>query len=202
MFSRFAPIIVALVASISPFASAVAVPAGFTSVAANLSSLAATSKFVIASKQFGTQLNVAYNQTGNGAAVILYPASFAASVNQQWLLNNVNIASPTEYTIQSVSSQTFLTWPGEGSSVISWDSPTVVDSTCYPTFTVTQITPGVNEYSIVENTKGGILTAWAQWVEGTVSGIATFQLSADLGSALVLCLSRGFDRSALLLGKL
>ncbi|KAF7369857.1 hypothetical protein MSAN_00614700 [Mycena sanguinolenta] len=181
----FAPLTAALLASILPFASAIVVPHGFTSVtAADLSSLAATSKFVIASQQFGTELNVAYNATGNGAPVILYTPTTATAINQQWILNNV-VGSPTEYTIQSVSSQTFLSFPGDSTSTISYDGQTIIDSTCYPTFTIQQLTPGVNGYRITENTFGGILTAWAQYTEGKSVGMATFQRSADLGSAQV-----------------
>ncbi|KAJ6494272.1 hypothetical protein C8R45DRAFT_1212323 [Mycena sanguinolenta] len=181
----FAPVSLALAASILSFASALVVPDGFTTVtAANLSSLAATSKFVITSQQFGTQLNVGYNATGNGAAVILYTPSTATAINQQWILNNV-VGSPTEYTIQSVSSQTFLSFPGDSASTISYNGQTIVDSTCYPTFTIQQLTPGVNGYRITENTFGGILTAWAQYTEGKSIGMATFQVSADLGAAQV-----------------
>ncbi|KAJ7235722.1 hypothetical protein B0H12DRAFT_1075994 [Mycena haematopus] len=185
----FFPSVVAFVVSIFPFASGLAVRPGFTSVTtAKLSSLAATSKFVFASKQFGTELNVGYNATGNGAAVILYTPSGATAINQQWLLNNV-VGSPTEYTIQSVSAQSFLSFPGAGASTISYNGQTIVDSTCYPTFTIEQVTPGVNGYRITENTFGGILTAWAQYVEGTSIGMATFQVTGDLGAAQVWTIS-------------
>ncbi|KAJ7248704.1 hypothetical protein C8J57DRAFT_1240122 [Mycena rebaudengoi] len=181
----FAPILVALVASILPIASAIAVPTGYKSViAANLSSLAATSNFVIASAKFGTELNVGYAVTGNGNAVILYTASTAQATNQQWILNNV-IGSPTEYTIESAEAPTFLSFPGAGSSTVSYNGQTIVDSTCYPTFTIRQLTPGQNGYSITENMFGGILTAWGQYVEGGSIGMATFQRSADLGAAQV-----------------
>ncbi|KAJ7876412.1 hypothetical protein B0H13DRAFT_2347633 [Mycena leptocephala] len=137
---------VALIASILPLAAALAVPNGYTSVTtANVSSLAATSRFVIASAQFGTELNIGYSNTSNGNAVILYGAGAAQSTNQQWILNNV-IGSPTEYTIQSAEAPAFLSFPGAGSSALSFNGQTVVDDTCYPTFTIRQYTPGVNGY--------------------------------------------------------
>ncbi|KAJ7145572.1 hypothetical protein C8R44DRAFT_863447 [Mycena epipterygia] len=181
----FASSLVALVASILPLASALAVPKGYKNVTtADISSLAATSNFVIASQQFGTELNVGYASTGDGSAVILYTAQTADATNQQWTLNNV-VGSPTEYTIESAEASTFLSFPGAGSSTLSWNGQTIVDSTCYPTYTIQQLTPGVNGYRITENTFGGILTAWAQYVEGTSIGMATFQRSADLGTAQV-----------------
>jgi hypothetical protein len=80
----FAPSVVALVASILPLAAALAVPSGYTSVTvADLSPLAATSNFLIASERFGTELNIGYNVTGNGNAVILYTAQAAQATNQQ-----------------------------------------------------------------------------------------------------------------------
>ncbi|KAJ7698206.1 hypothetical protein B0H16DRAFT_1749776 [Mycena metata] len=178
----FASISLALAASIFSFASALVVPDGFTSVtAANLSSLAATSKFVIASQLFGTQLNPPHPLT-NRRVHSPSPASILTAI--QWILNNV-VGSPTEYTIQSISSQTFLSFPGDSASTISYNGQTIIDSTCYPTFTIQQLTPGVNGYRITENTFGGILTAWAQYTEGTSIGMATFQVSADLGAAQV-----------------
>ncbi|KAJ7775540.1 hypothetical protein B0H16DRAFT_1684424 [Mycena metata] len=171
--------------SIFPLANALTVAAGYKSVVTdNLSSLATTSKFLIASKQFGTELNIGYSVTGDGSAVILYTAETGEAPNQQWILNNV-IGSPTQYTIESAIAPTFLSFPGAGASTTSWNGQTIVDATCYPTYTIQQVTPGENAYSITENTFGGILTAWAQYTEGVSIGMATFQRSADLGAAQV-----------------
>ncbi|KAJ7655981.1 hypothetical protein DFH06DRAFT_1199885 [Mycena polygramma] len=181
----FAASLIALAGSLLPLASALAVPEGFKSVTtADLSSFAASTKFLIASEKFNTQLNIGYNVTGDGNAVILYTPTTAASPNQQWLLNNI-VGSPTEYTIESAEASTFLSFPGARASTLSYNGQTIVDSTCYPTYTIQQLAPGANQYKITENTFGGILTAWAQYTEGTSIGMATFQRSADLGTAQV-----------------
>ncbi|KAJ7864989.1 hypothetical protein B0H14DRAFT_2734976 [Mycena olivaceomarginata] len=182
---------VALIASILPLSAALAVPTGYTSVTtANISSLAVTSRFVIASAQFGTELNIGYADTGNGNAVILYAAEAAQATNQQWILNNV-IGSPTEYTIQSAEAPTFLSFPGAGSSTVSWNGQTIVDDTCYPTYTIRQYTPGVNGYLITENMFGAYLTAWPQYTETKSIGMATFQRTADLAYAQIWYLYAG-----------
>ncbi|KAJ7900877.1 hypothetical protein B0H13DRAFT_1883176 [Mycena leptocephala] len=188
----FTPKLLAVAASILPLAYALAVPSGYTSVAtANLSALAATSNFLIASERFGTELNIAYGLTGDGETVILYGTVAAQANNQQWILNNV-VGSPTEYTIESAEAQTFLSFPGARSTTqtTSWNGQTIVDSTCYPTFTIQQVTPGQNGYMI--------LTAWASYVEGATIGMATFQRSEDLAAAQVWMLYAG--RSSLALG--
>ncbi|KAJ6458577.1 hypothetical protein C8R47DRAFT_1328204 [Mycena vitilis] len=79
----------------------------------------------------------------------------------------------------------FLSFPGARASTLSYNGQTIVDSTSYPTYTIQQLAPGANQYKIAENTFGGILTAWAQYTEGTSIGMATFQRSADLGTAQV-----------------
>ncbi|KAJ7461395.1 hypothetical protein B0H11DRAFT_2056987 [Mycena galericulata] len=183
----FAPCLIALVVSILPLASALSVPSGYKNVTTDdLSSLAATSNFIISSAKFGTQLNIGYAVTGNGNAVILYTAETADAINQQWILNNV-VGSPSQYTIESAEAPTFLSFPGASASPFtqSYNGQTIVDSTCYPTFTIQQLTAGENGYKITENSFGGILTAWAQYVEGSSIGMATYQLSADLGTAQV-----------------
>ncbi|KAJ7027326.1 hypothetical protein C8F04DRAFT_1399526 [Mycena alexandri] len=179
-------LLVAFAASILPLATSLTVATGYKSVTTtdDLSSLATTSNFLIASKQFGTELNVGYNVTGDGNAVILYTPSANKATNQQWILTNV-IGSPTQYTIASADAPTFLSFPGAAASTISYNGQTIVDATCYPTYTIQQVTPGENGYRITENTFGGILTAWAQYVETSSIGMATFQRSADLGAAQV-----------------
>ncbi|KAJ7732145.1 hypothetical protein B0H16DRAFT_1582087 [Mycena metata] len=179
------PLLAALAAAMLPLATVLAVPTGFTNVATgDLSSLATTSNFVIASKQFGTELNIGSNITTEGNAVILYTPTTAGSPNQQWILTNV-VGSPTEYTIQSADAPTFLSFPGAVVSGTSFNGQTVVDPICYPTYTIKQLTPGVNGYIITENMFGATLTAWAQYVETKTVGMATFQRTVDLGNAQV-----------------
>ncbi|KAJ7648343.1 hypothetical protein DFH06DRAFT_1209992 [Mycena polygramma] len=92
----FSTSVLALVGSLLPLA-ALALPSGFKSVTtADLSSLSTTSKFLIASEKFNTQLNIAGNRIGDGNAVIMYTPNTASSPNQQWFLNNV-VGSPNEY---------------------------------------------------------------------------------------------------------
>ncbi|KAJ7439011.1 hypothetical protein B0H11DRAFT_2254134 [Mycena galericulata] len=182
--SRIA-LLVALAASILPFASTLTVPTAYKSVSTDeLSSLAATSNFVIASQQFGTALNIQGAVTGDGDAVILYSNAFDGSINQQWILNNV-AGSSNQYTIESAQAATFLSFPGAESSTTSSNAQTVIDASNHPTFTIQQITPFENAYTITENKFGNILTAWAQYAEDGSVGLATFQPSADLGAAQV-----------------
>ncbi|KAJ7742143.1 hypothetical protein DFH07DRAFT_943376 [Mycena maculata] len=177
-------LLVALAASILPFASTLTVPTGYKSISTDeLSSLAATSNFVIASQQFGTALNVQGDTTGDGDAVILYSNAFDGSLNQQWILNNV-AGSPNQYTIESAQAATFLSFPGAESSTTSSNAQTVIDTTYYPTFTIQQISPFQNGYTF-----GNILTAWAQYAEdGSVGLGAPEELSAleEEGSVLSL----------------
>ncbi|KAF7349105.1 hypothetical protein MVEN_01432600 [Mycena venus] len=186
----FALSLAALVASIFSIASALTLPSEYTNfTTANLSSLAATSKFAIASERFGTLLNLAFAITGDGEAVML-DGTVASNPNVQWILNNV-IGSATQYTIQSAQAPTFLSFPGARSTTqtTSLYGQTIVDSIGYPTFTIQQVTPGQNGYTITENMFGGILTAWPPYVEGGTIGMATFQGSEQLGSAQVWTIS-------------
>ncbi|KAF8192238.1 hypothetical protein K438DRAFT_1762237 [Mycena galopus ATCC 62051] len=181
----FAPSLVALITSILPLVSPLILPSGYKNVTTDdLSPLAATSSFVIASQKFGTELNVGYSSTGDGSPVILYAPTTAQAINQQWILNNI-VGSPTEYFIESAEAPTFLSFPGAGSSTFSWNAQTIIDATCYPNYTIQQLTPGVNGYRITENMYGGILTAWAQYVQGGAIGMATFQPIVELGAAQV-----------------
>jgi hypothetical protein len=80
MFFAFG--LAALVASILPLVSAVAVPSGYKNVTTDdLSSLVATSNFVIASTQFGTSLNIPGGEAGDGGAVILYANAADPGIN-------------------------------------------------------------------------------------------------------------------------
>ena len=71
--------------SIIALASAVAIPDGYKSVTTldSLSSLAASSNFVIASSEYGTELNIAYSLTGEGSPVVAYAEQGDVDANQQ-----------------------------------------------------------------------------------------------------------------------
>lgn len=75
----------ALLISAIHFASVVAIPSGYKSVTPDLlTSLPAnTTKVIIASGTYGTELNVAYGGTEQGSPVIMYTPSTAGSNNQQ-----------------------------------------------------------------------------------------------------------------------
>ncbi|KAJ7658159.1 hypothetical protein DFH06DRAFT_1472845 [Mycena polygramma] len=88
-----------------------------------------------------------------------------------WILHGI-LGAPNIYKIESAEAPTFLSFPGARASTSSFFGQTIVDSTCYPTFTFEQLAVGENRYRIIENTFGGILTAWGEYVEGGSVGMS------------------------------